>query len=97
MWSFSFAGSMSSSTAAIGRAVGVGEGVGTRVGGGVVPGLAAKMLGDGLAGEFVRSLHPVRRVARRTGGRPTTAGFVAAVRYLLWGGSGRRRLSGRDF
>jgi hypothetical protein len=50
MWSFSFAGSIRSSTAAIGRAVGEGDGLAVRVavGDGVVDGSAATV-GVGLA------------------------------------------------
>src|SRR5437764_4135024 len=84
MWSFSFAGSMSSSTAAIGRAVGVGEGVGARVGGGVVPGLAAKMEGDGLAGEFEAPPHAARRIARTTRRRPTKPVYRAGRISAWW-------------
>src|SRR5437773_6206090 len=97
MWSFSFAGSMSSSTAAIGRAVGVGEGVGAKVGGAVVPGLAAKMEGDGLAGEFEAPPHAARRIARTTRRRPTMPVYRARAGSVLGGRDGRRGPRGLRF
>src|SRR5438552_684498 len=97
MWSFSFAGSMSSSTAAIGRAVGVGDGVGARVDRIVVPGLAAKMEGDGLAGGFEAPPHAARRIARTTRRRPTVPVYRARAGSVLRWRDGRRGPRGLRF
>ena len=78
MWSFSFAGSMPSSTAAIGRAVGegVGETVGDAAGWLAV---AATAAGDA-GGAAVVPPHDAKTIARTTRHRPTTPVYRARPR-----------------
>src|SRR5947199_3590658 len=71
MWSFSFAGSMPSSTAAIGRAV--GEAVGDAAGWLAV----AATAGDGAGGAAVVRPHDAKTIASTTRRRPTTPVYRA--------------------
>ena len=62
MWSFSFAGSMRSSTALIGRAE--GEGAGDGLGGAVAIGVAPATWGDGeVAGDVVAPPQDAKTIA----------------------------------
>src|SRR5438445_5221367 len=77
MWSFSFAGSMRSSTALIGRGVAIGDGVGAGVG--ETLGVATTAAGDGdAAGATVAPPQEARTIASTTRCRPTMPVYRAS-------------------
>src|SRR5438128_1738414 len=96
MWSFSFAGSMPSSTAAIGRAV--GEGAGETVGDAAGWLAVAATAGDDAGGAAVVPPHEARTIASTTRCRPTIPVYrvrreisASAGRGRPWGLRGDRR------
>src|SRR6267142_2898763 len=90
MWSFSFAGSMRSSTALIGRAVGDGDGVGARVG--VAPPATAD--GEGL-GSDAEPPQDAARIASTRVRRPTTSVYRGKPLTSAPAGSRSSSLFGR--